>query len=72
MVAPFDYNSFIFEWADVRRRFTRIPVTTPSPDVSFACQPYVHSCPLRGCALKLSCSYVFHGDTVFPRAPDLS
>ncbi len=46
MVAPFDYNSFIFEWADVRRRFTRIPVTTPSPDVSFACQPYVHSCPL--------------------------
>jgi len=41
LVAPFDFNTFIFEWADVRRRFTRVPVSTLSSSISFSCQQYI-------------------------------
>jgi len=30
LTAPYNHNSFIFEWSEIRREFTRIPITCPS------------------------------------------
>jgi len=34
LTTPCDYSSFIFEWSDVRRKFTRINVTAPSESLA--------------------------------------